>query len=590
MIHSIGSTLPSFKALTFHAGLNVLLAERHKASSETDTRNGAGKSSVVDIVHFLLGASLKGKSIFKNAPLLDHEFDGVFSFDGHRFEVARGGRDPDRVFVRSDHPSRRRVGLALDMLSGREFVSLDEWKRWLGHLVFKLPLQPGERKAFDEKHAPSFRQLFGYFARRRVDGGFHEPTKFFNQQSACDVQVALSYLLGLDWELAREFELERQDSREHSAGKRRAAARATGGLSSVASLRALLAVEQAAAEKKGRDVENFKVEEHFDDLAREAAAAKVRLDELSVELAVAESAIRHLEATVAEEEIKERPDIERMYSVAGIALPTSVTETFDNVRSFHASVVANRRLHLDEEISFQNARAGEIRKEMRFQGARRSEILTSLDGKGAFRDLIQQQRTLTKLEEKVARTESLLKDAEDIDEKDSTLKIDREKLRARLSADQAARVEQIKAAAIAFSEAKTALYGERRGALEIRATPSGPKFDVWIEQDLSGGISNMELFCFDYALFKISSGLLGGPGFLLHDSHLFADVDARQIASAIDIATAAVGEVGAQYIVHLNSDEFGKLSLPSHVDIAKARLPVTLDDTETGGLFGVRFG
>lgn len=590
MILSIGSTLPSFKALTFHPGLNILIAERHRESTDTDTRNGAGKSSVVDIVHFLLGGSLKGKSVFKNVAILNHEFDGTFTFDGHRFDVARSGRDPDRVFVRTDHPSRSEVGLALDMLSGREFVSLEEWKRWLGHIVFKLPLRPGERKAFDEKHAPTFRQLFGYFARRRVDGGFHEATKYFNQQPASDVQIALSYLFDLDWELAREFEFEREEAREHNTSKRQSAARSAGAPFSVASLRAALAVEQAAAERKRADVENFRVEEHYDDLAREAAAAKVRLDDLSIELAIAEAAVRHLEATLADEEIRQRPDVERMYSIAGIALPESVSETFDNVRDFHASVVANRRLHLEEEITFQTMRSGELRKEMRIHGSRRTEILGSLKGKGAFRDLVGHQAALAQAEAKVARLEIQLEEAHQSEEKDSSLKIDRERLRARLSADQAARSKQISAAAIAFAEAKTALYGDRPGALEIRATPSGPKFDVRIEQDLSGGISNMDVFCFDYALFKVSTNRLGGPGFLFHDSHLFADVDARQIVSAIEVATKMVAESGSQYIVHLNSDEFGKLTLPEHIDIEEARLSVTLDDTETGGLFGIRFG
>jgi uncharacterized protein YydD (DUF2326 family) len=46
-----------------------------------------------------------------------------------------------------------------------------------------------------------------------------------------------------------------------------------------------------------------------------------------------------------------------------------------------------------------------------------------------------------------------------------------------------------------------------------------------------------------------------------------------------------------QYIVTMNSDIFDRLPLPLDFDRAGVVLPVRLsDETETGGLFGFRFG
>ena len=42
----------------------------------------------------------------------------------------------------------------------------------------------------------------------------------------------------------------------------------------------------------------------------------------------------------------------------------------------------------------------------------------------------------------------------------------------------------------------------------------------------------MEIFCFDIALQQIVTKRYGGPGFLIHDSHLFDGVDERQVAGA----------------------------------------------------------
>ncbi|MDL2409289.1 DUF2326 domain-containing protein [Rhizobium calliandrae] len=105
----------------------------------------------------------------------------------------------------------------------------------------------------------------------------------------------------------------------------------------------------------------------------------------------------------------------------------------------------------------------------------------------------------------------------------------------------------------------------------------------------SGGIANMEIFALDCALFKIVSNSLGGPGFLMHYSHLFDGVDPRQVAAALKIGHTLADAVQGQYIVTMNSDAFSKLSFPSEFNASAKCLPIVLDDSESGGLFGFRF-
>ena len=63
-------------------------------------------------------------------------------------------------------------------------------------------------------------------------------------------------------------------------------------------------------------------------------------------------------------------------------------------------------------------------------------------------------------------------------------------------------------------------------------TPSknGPQIDISIQGGGNkGGIDLMKIFCFDTMLYEGVSDQLGGPGFLVHDSHLFDGVDVRQV-------------------------------------------------------------
>jgi len=78
-----------------------------------------------------------------------------------------------------------------------------------------------------------------------------------------------------------------------------------------------------------------------------------------------------------------------------------------------------------------------------------------------------------------------------------------------------------------------------------------------------------------------------GPGFPVHDSHLFDDVDERRIANALQIGARLAKQHGFQYIVTLNSDALPDSGFSAGFDISKYIMPVRLvDATETGGYLG----
>ena len=89
MIIELTSTLETFKPLKFKSGLNILVAERHESSGARETRNGTGKTSFIELVHYLLSDKRNPDDDFHKSEILGSEFCGEFSDRGWNFIVCK---------------------------------------------------------------------------------------------------------------------------------------------------------------------------------------------------------------------------------------------------------------------------------------------------------------------------------------------------------------------------------------------------------------------------------------------------------------------------------------------------------------------
>ena len=140
-----------------------------------------------------------------------------------------------------------------------------------------------------------------------------------------------------------------------------------------------------------------------------------------------------------------------------------------------------------------------------------------------------------------------------------------------------------------FNKFSEELY-KRAGRLTINVgQKAGFSFDIEIERKDSHGIEQMKVFCYDLVISVLWSEKAVNPGFLMHDSTLFADVDERQKAQAVEMAAAQANAKGFQYIVCLNSDSLPLKDFSAGFDFqSRVRLRLT-DETPDGGLLGIRF-
>src|SRR3546814_20344707 len=103
---------------------------------------------------------------------------------------------------------------------------------------------------------------------------------------------------------------------------------------------------------------------------------------------------------------------------------------------------------------------------------------------------------------------------------------------------------------------------------DLSATTNGPQVDVRIDGQRSKGITNMQIFCFDLMMAELAARRGIGPGFLVHDSHLFDGVDERQVANELQLGADNAARVGFPYLVTMNSDALPEDDFRAGFDVA----------------------
>ncbi|MBU2848121.1 MAG: ABC-three component system protein [Acidiferrobacter sp.] len=573
MIHRIYSSLATFKALEFKSGLNVLIAQKEAGATDKQTRNRAGKTSLIEIVHFLTGSNAGKDSLFRSDALVNASFGMAFDLGGEKLRVERSGHQKSKIHLEGD-----------SFAKGKTSLSNSEWVELLGEKMFGLHEVP----EYDGS-IPTFRSLFAYFVRRQLSGAFTTPEKQANMQQAGDYQVALLFLLGLDWRIASDWQKVRNREKTLAELKKAAGAGAFGSIVGKASdLRTQLTVAEARLTDTKSQVASFRVLPQYAELEAEADQLTRAINDLSNANVIDAATIGDLERAIQAEAPPSLADLQSIYAEAGVALPGVAIKRYEDVRSFHESVIRNRRDYLAGELDTAKQRVAVREQEKVRLDARRSVVMGVLQSHGALDQFSQLQGEAGRMEAAVESLRQRFEAAEQLEGTKNELEIERNRLTLRLRRDFAEQRTRLSEAILAFEETSKRLY-ESAGSMTVEETSNGPVFKFPMQGSRSKGIKNMQIFCFDMMLMRLCAKHGMGPGFLIHDSHLFDGVDGRQLISALKVGAETAAELGFQYIVTMNEDDAFKetvagFNLRDHV------LPTDLTDAkEDGGLFGFRF-
>ncbi len=584
MILAVRCDQPSFKNVHFGAGLNVILAEKTDESSDKDSRNGLGKTTLVEIIHFCLGAKTR-----KNKGLLKKQLDNwTFSLDillrSREYAVSRNTSKPGRVVIEGDW-SNWPIKPKVDPGTRTASMPVREWNTVLGWLLFDLPVECLDNAS---RYAPSFRNLISYFARRGRDA-FSTPFEHYRKQKEWERQVDNTFLLDLGWEHAQHWQLIKDTEKALKDLKKAASddffPNLIGSIGKLETDRIRLENEITSGRQQ---LDTFNVHPQYHDIEEEASSLTSSIHKLSNENFRDHRLIDTYRQSTRDEKHTDPIQVEKIYREIGLAFPDIVLRRLQDVATFHAAVTANRREFLAAEISQLETAVKERDARVKALSEKRSSLLRVLESHGALEEYLRLNENHVS---KVARLESLKQRIESLrklEEAKSARQIEQAKLHLEAVADHDARHSALEAAVSVFNGNSEALY-QAPGKLVVDVSQTGFKFDIEIERSDSQGIEQMKVFCYDLMLAQLWAKKAVGPRFLVHDSTIYDGVDERQVARALELACRKAGECGFQYICSINSDDVPWELFNSCFNL-KDYIRLTLTDAkEDGGLLGIRF-
>ena len=423
LLHKLSSNKSDFRPIEFKKGLNVILADRNMKSDEKDSRNGIGKSSILEIINFCLGSDFERTKTLKKPELKGWKFFLEATIRDSVVTISRSTNDPNRVYIEGSPSAWPVLPNSIDD-GGMSFYSNEQWRLLLGKLIFGLPIESS-----DETYHPKFRPLISYFIRKGKDS-YNDPFKHFNNQSPSQKQICNCFLLDLSWKLAKEWHLLKKEEDDLDNIKKSFKKSTLSGLiGTMGELKTTELQLKNQIEKRKEELKEFKVHPQYEEIENESNKLTKEIHNLSNKNISEKLAIHNYEKSITEENVADHEDICKLYEDLGLIFPKSMLKKIEEVFQFHEQVSKNRMEFLNQEIDRLKSDISFRNEKIEILSNKRKEKMDILQTHKALDEYIKLQERhsedVAKLKSVIEKT-SLLKRLE---QGKSAMKIKRENLK-----------------------------------------------------------------------------------------------------------------------------------------------------------------
>ncbi|MCP4109775.1 MAG: DUF2326 domain-containing protein [Desulfobacteraceae bacterium] len=561
----------SFRTVEFNrTGLSFVVAEQKNpgASEKGKTYNGVGKSLLVRIIHFCLGANKRGYKTFCEK-LTGWDFSVDFEIGCNKFTALRSTDDPEKILL------------------NKEKMSVIQFNKKMNMLCFDIP---------DDISFLSFRSLFPFFIRPKKESyiAYNKPGKTFSDYQAL---VCNAFLLGLDVVLAQKKysirkELERIKTLEKNFKKDSLLADFFTGNKDV--VLTIVDLEEQI-KRLDDDLSNFKVAEDYNEVQTEADKTEKELFKLNNSVIMLQNNIDNISESLKFSPDMNKENIKTVYRESNIHFSENMTKTLDDLENFYEKLISNRKRRLLEQqnrlkLEQQNKKADverlqkELDKLMKYLGEHQAlDLFISLSNKVA--ELKAERDNLKKYQELQSEYKTRERQAEK-----NLLELSEltEIYLKEIESDMAELRNYFRSLSkIFYPDSVAGLTIENNdGTNQLRFN-----IDAKIESDASDGINNVKIFCYDLTvLFK---GRNHKVNFIFHDSRIFDGTDERQKAGMFKTVYRKFADTDKQYIATVNQNQLDEIK--KHITdeeyeslITRNTVLTLTDESDSEKLLGIR--
>jgi len=575
MIERIWSSMPTFRTVYLKPGANVIMASRAADSEETDSTNGLGKTTLLRIINFCFGSDLTKDKVLSHPDLSGVTFGLDWIIGGKSVTIQRNTANPEVVVV-SNRLLSENVGVA-DGENVKTQLAIEAWKDVLTKKFYG--------SALGSAPPIRFRDLFAYLVRIGKDA-FVDPQQAFKGHPGAAKRLSTSFLIGLNWtkqnELQTNFNLRAELRKAHKALQSLGEGESARSVGELEAERVALDTE---IRRKSDEVKSFNVREDYRLLEDDLREVDLSVHALINDNHGDERLKEYYTQSSVDVNVSDEARPVTILKAAGAVFSQDALRHIEDVIEFHREVYKNRREFLRTEIV--RLKDGIARRSAEIDRllSQKRELLGILQGSGAIDDLVMLQKALTDIVAKRESVVALIAERKRHEARDDKLTQQIDADRALLRSDLAERQETVDQARELFAEYMRMLYG-KPGRLSVDVGSDGYQISFNFDRKGSDGVEQMVVFCFDLMVATLWAKKGMGFNFLAHDSTLFADVDPRQIASALKLAAQESEKHGFQYLCCLNQGAIGKAEILEFNIQSRIRLMLS-DKGPDGRLLGV---
>ncbi len=559
----------TFHTITFNpTGVSIIRAIK-VSEDKKGTYNSTGKSLLIFLIHFCLGAS-ENNELKEKLP--EWEFYLDIEIDSVAYTITRNTWNQKIIKL---NEKEYKINEFTDFLQSKVFFNIPEKFKYL-----------------------TFRSLIPRFIRPQK-ASYDSYNCFLKDEKEYQEILNNCFLLGLDIEKIdrkRELKEDLDNIKTNQSNIEKDPIMKEFFTAESDSKRIDIDILQLEKRTKllAINISNFKVAADYDSIKKDADEISTQLAHLKNKRTLLASSINNIKKSLEIKSDLKANDIKKLFEEANVLLSDSIKKRFDDVETFNRKLLTNRTARLyDERIKFEK-QLSEAETKIKTLGELEDEKLYLLKSTGSLDEYAKLNEQISQFKVKLDKLKSYRELMDQykskIDEIREDFARENKKTNEYLRNNEELKNRNIQV----FSSFAEQFYANKPAGIIIENNDGVNlnrfKIEATIDSDSGDGVNNVKIFCFDWTLLKNQNN--HNVKFIFHDSRLISEIDPRQIATMFQIANFNSNEYGFQYIISANQKELDaiKTEFSDHEYqeyIEKNIIEELTDESDSSKLLGI---